>query len=93
MEASPTNGNYQYRCNQEAADDRYEPDIRDDAAPERYQTGIMVLAKRLSEPKGIWALHGQVLSTDRMDHYFDVIGDIRRRPGSRILRREGRGGP
>ena len=67
LQAPPTVGTYLFNLENFTAGK---------AEPKRYQTGITVLAKRLSEPKGIWRLHGQIMATDRMDHYLDVVGEM-----------------
>ena len=44
--------------------------------PRKYKTGIMVLPKRLNEPRGLWGVYSDLLSTNNMDPYHDRILDM-----------------
>lgn len=53
--------------------------------PERYQTGVMVLAKRLTEPRGIWGFHAYMMHSGQHNR-FDVILDMFQAAGMMCVR-------
>ena len=60
---------------------------RGSSVPERYQTGVMVLAKRLREPRGIWGLFAYMMHSHQYDH-FDVLLDMFQAAGIMCLRED-----